>query len=253
MNQERLMNQEIDNDEITIDLTELFMALWSRLHIILMAGVLGALIAFVGTNLLVTPMYTSETKVYVLTRSDSTAGITYNDLQMGTQLTQDYMQLVTSRPVLEQVIAVLNLDMEPGQLKDMISVETPEGDPYLKYPRPERRSQTGQRNRRCGKRLCQYPDHGDHGRRCGQHGGGRKSSYQPLIAQYPQEHCHWRPFGSDPCHGCDHFDLYPGRHDQDTGRCGALSGLKYPDVHSDQRGNEKREKGKETSGKADDA
>ena len=63
MNQERLMNQEIDNDEITIDLTELFMALWSRLHIILMAGVLGALIAFVGTNLLVTPMYTSETKV----------------------------------------------------------------------------------------------------------------------------------------------------------------------------------------------
>ena len=52
MNQERLMNQEIDNEEITIDLTELFMALWSRLHIILMAGVLGALIAFVGTNLL---------------------------------------------------------------------------------------------------------------------------------------------------------------------------------------------------------
>ena len=131
MNQERLMNQEIDNDEITIDLTELFMALWSRLHIILMAGVLGALIALVGTNLLVTPMYTSETKVYVLTRSDSTAGITYNDLQMGTQLTQDYMQLVTSRPVLEQVIAVLNLDMEPGQLKDMISVETPEGTRIL--------------------------------------------------------------------------------------------------------------------------
>lgn len=32
MNQERLMNQEIDNEEITIDLTELFMALWSRLH-----------------------------------------------------------------------------------------------------------------------------------------------------------------------------------------------------------------------------
>ena len=42
------MNQEIDNDEITIDLTELFMALWSRLHIILMAGVLGALIAIAG-------------------------------------------------------------------------------------------------------------------------------------------------------------------------------------------------------------
>ena len=195
MNQERLMNQEIDNDEITIDLTELFMALWSRLHIILMAGVLGALIAFVGTNLLVTPMYTSETKVYVLTRSDSTAGITYNDLQMGTQLTQDYMQLVTSRPVLEQVIAVLNLDMEPESVKRHDLGGDAGGDPYLKYPRPERRSQAGQRNRRCGKRLCQHPDHGDHGRRCGQHGGGGEPSYQPLIAQHPQEYCHWRPFG----------------------------------------------------------
>lgn len=131
MNQERLMTQEMDNDEITIDLTELFIALWSKLHIILMAGVLGALIAFVGTNLLITPMYTSETKVYVLSRSDSNAGVTYNDLQTGTQLTQDYMELVTSRPVLEQVIAVLNLDMEPEDLQGMISVETPEGTRIL--------------------------------------------------------------------------------------------------------------------------
>ena len=131
MNQERMMAQDIDNDEITIDLTELFMALWAKLHIIIMAGVLGALIAFLGTNLLITPKYTSETKVYVLTRSDSTAGITYNDLQTGAQLTQDYMELVTSRPVLEQVIAVLNLDMEPEELKDMVSVDTPEGTRIL--------------------------------------------------------------------------------------------------------------------------
>ncbi|MBM6970394.1 protein-tyrosine kinase, partial [Mordavella massiliensis] len=131
MNQERMMAQDIDNDEITIDLTELFMALWAKLHIIIMAGVLGALIAFLGTNLLITPKYTSETKVYVLTRSDSTAGITYNDLQTGAQLTQDYMELATSRPVLEQVIAVLNLDLTPEELKNMISVNTPEGTRIL--------------------------------------------------------------------------------------------------------------------------
>lgn len=131
MNQERRMTQEVDNDEITIDLTELFMALWSKLHIIIMAGVLAALIAFVGTSFFVTPKYTSETKVYVLTRADSTAGITYNDLQTGAQLTQDYMELVTSRPVLEQTIAVLNLDKTPEELKNMISVNTPEGTRIL--------------------------------------------------------------------------------------------------------------------------
>ena len=38
MNQERRMTQEVDNDEITIDLTELFMALWSKLHIIINSG-----------------------------------------------------------------------------------------------------------------------------------------------------------------------------------------------------------------------
>ena len=122
MNQERLMTQEVDNDEITIDLTELFMALWSKLHIIIMAGVLGALIAFVGTSFFITPKYTSETKVYVLTRSDSTAGITYNDLQTGAQLTQDYKVLVTSRPVLDAVTE---------ELKNMISVNTPEGTRIL--------------------------------------------------------------------------------------------------------------------------
>ena len=227
MNQERLMNQEIDNDEITIDLTELFMALWSRLHIILMAGVLGALIAFVGTNLLVTPMYTSETKVYVLTRSDSTAGITYNDLQMGTQLTQDYMQLVTSRPVLEQVIAVLNLDMEPGQLKDMISVETPEGTRILTIrvqsedPKQAKEIADAVRDS-VSIQITEIMD--ADAVNTVEEGNLPTSPSSPSI---PQEYCHWRPFGSDPCHGCDHSDLYPGRHDQDTGRCGALSGLKY--------------------------
>ena len=130
MNQERRMTQEVDNDEITIDLTELFMALWSKLHLIIMAGVLGALIAFVGTSFFITPKYTSETKVYVLTRADSSAGVTYTDLQTGAQ-TQDYMELATSRPVLEQVIAVLNLDLTPEELKNMISVNTPEGTRIL--------------------------------------------------------------------------------------------------------------------------
>ena len=124
MSQERVINQEIDNDEITIDLTELLMVLWSKAHIILLSGILMALLAFVGTKLFITPLYTSVTKMYVLSKQDSNAGVTYSDLQTGTQLTKDYMELVKSRPVLEQVIAILNLDMEPEDLADMISVAT---------------------------------------------------------------------------------------------------------------------------------
>lgn len=123
MNQNNTINYDTDNDEITIDLTELFLVLWSKIHIILLAGILAALLAFVGTKLLLTPMYTSVTKVYVLTKQDGSAGVTYSDLQTGSQLTKDYMELVKSRPVLEQVIAVLNLDMETEELKKMVSVE----------------------------------------------------------------------------------------------------------------------------------
>lgn len=120
-----MVNQNISDDEIEIDLVELFMVLKSKLHIILLSGILAALLAFVGTKLLMTPMYTSVTKMYVLSRQDSSAGVTYSDLQTGSQLTKDYAELVKSRPVLEQVIAVLNLDMEPEELAENITVETP--------------------------------------------------------------------------------------------------------------------------------
>lgn len=119
-------NQNLkENDEITIDLTELFMTLWSKAHIIILAGILVGLLAFVGTKMFITPMYTSTTKFYVLSKTNDAGSVTYSDLQTGTQLTKDYAELVKSRPVLEEVIAVLDLDMETSELADKITVTTP--------------------------------------------------------------------------------------------------------------------------------
>ena len=123
MNQDKAMNREFDNEEMTIDLTELFLALWSKIHLIILAGILFAFASFIGTKLFITPMYTSTTSMYVLTRTGEGAGVTYSDLQTGTQQTQDYMELVKSRPVLEQVIAVLGLDMSTEELAGEVSTE----------------------------------------------------------------------------------------------------------------------------------
>ena len=49
--------------------------------------------------------------------------ITTADLTVGTQLTNDYAVLVKSRPVLDQVIHDLELDMTAVQLEKLISVE----------------------------------------------------------------------------------------------------------------------------------
>lgn len=128
MNQENYekLNQRMEDDELTIDLGELFGVLLSKAHIIILAAILMALVAFVGTKLLITPKYTSVTKMYVLAKDDNTSSTTnYSDLTAGSMLTKDYMELVKSRPVLEKVISVLNLDMEPDALANMITVSTP--------------------------------------------------------------------------------------------------------------------------------
>lgn len=120
------MNQEIQDDEVTIDLMELFSALWAKKTIIILSAVFMALVAFVGTKMFVTPKYTSVTKLFVMAKNDDTsASATYTYLQTGSMLTKDYMELVKSRPVLEKTISKLKLDVTPEELAGMITTETP--------------------------------------------------------------------------------------------------------------------------------
>lgn len=124
LNEERI--QQTGYDEVEIDLGALFLALWKKLPIIILAGVIGFLLAFMVTKVVMTPKYTSTTKMYVLSKQDAASGLTYNDLQTGTQLTKDYMELVKSRPVVEGVIALLSLPYDYDELTEMIAVDTPE-------------------------------------------------------------------------------------------------------------------------------
>lgn len=122
----RIISRDLDGDDISIDFVELFLVVWHRLYLVIIAGLIFGAIAFAGTKFLITPLYTSTTKMYVLSKQSDNATVTYTDLQTGTQLTKDYMELVKSRPVLEKVIAQLNLDMDAEDLKKTISVSTPE-------------------------------------------------------------------------------------------------------------------------------
>ena len=103
-NYEKMNPKIVEEDELTIDLGELFRVLLSKVHIIILAAILMALVAFVGTKLFVTPMYTSVTKMYVLAKDENstTSSSNYNELTAGSMLTKDYMELVKSRPVLEK-------------------------------------------------------------------------------------------------------------------------------------------------------
>ena len=55
---------QMNNDEIEIDLREIFSVLLSHLGIIILSGLVLGLVAIVGTKVFITPQYQSVTKMY---------------------------------------------------------------------------------------------------------------------------------------------------------------------------------------------
>ena len=97
-------------DEIEIDLWEICLVLIHNLALIISVGIMVALGAFLFTQLLVTPTYESTTKIYILNKQENSS-VTYSDIQLGTQLTKDYAELIQSRFVLEEVVQGMGLDL----------------------------------------------------------------------------------------------------------------------------------------------
>ncbi|MCR5798097.1 MAG: polysaccharide export protein [Eubacterium sp.] len=116
------------NEEIEIDLMEIFYLLKSRAVIIIALAVIAAIGTFCVSKFCLTEQFASTSKLYVLSKSTSITSIA--DLQIGTSLTTDYMELINSRPVVEKVIENLGLDKEPysetyESLLPKIAVENP--------------------------------------------------------------------------------------------------------------------------------
>lgn len=112
-----------DDDEIEIDLQELFGLILHRLWLIILVGLLTGGIGFGISKYLMTPMYQSTTRVYILNSSDNNNGnITLSDTQLASTLTKDYEALITSRFVLEKVIEDMQLDLSYGALKERVTV-----------------------------------------------------------------------------------------------------------------------------------
>ncbi|MBU5333622.1 polysaccharide biosynthesis tyrosine autokinase [Anaerocolumna aminovalerica] len=129
-----------NNNDIEIDIGDLFFLLLHKMWFILLWGILSAAAAIFISKVLITPVYTSSTKLYIINRQNKDT-ITSSDLQTGSQLTQDYKILVLSRPVTEQVLSKLNLDMTHEELVSNITVKVPENTRILEIsvqnPNPE--------------------------------------------------------------------------------------------------------------------
>lgn len=119
-----------EDDEIEIDLLELFFELKKKILWILLAFALGGAVFGLYSKLILVPKYSSTAMMYVLSKETTLTSLA--DLQIGSQLTQDYKVMITSRPVLEKVITDLNLEYDYEEFKEELEIENPKDTRILK-------------------------------------------------------------------------------------------------------------------------
>ena len=123
------MNQNTDielkerrNEEMEIDLIELFGHFMSRIWWIVGAFIIGALIAGLLTAFVITPKYTATAKMYMV-NSSSQSVVDLTDFNIGQSLSDDYVELLKTRPIVEDVIQEQNLQYSYREMVDgMISL-----------------------------------------------------------------------------------------------------------------------------------
>lgn len=114
------INNEEQN-EIEIDLRELFFHIkryWYIVVVSILVGVLGA--AFYLWKIEV-PQYQATAMIYM---RDSNTQISVSDLQVNQELSSDYMVILKSRPVLNRIISDLGVDMTYDQLYNSTTIST---------------------------------------------------------------------------------------------------------------------------------
>lgn len=126
MNELKQLEAQRD-DEIEIDLGEIFHLLLNKIWVIILCFIVGGVIGFAGTKILVTPQYSASSMIYILTKTTSVT------IQMGSQLTSDFGILAKSRPVIEEVNKNLKLDYSYEQLASMVQATNQSDTRILRF------------------------------------------------------------------------------------------------------------------------
>ena len=127
---ENITRADRDADVMTIDLFEVFQVTWHWLWLIVLVALACGTAAYAFSKFVLPEEFESTTKIYVLDKSGAggtNSQSTYSDLQVGMQLTKDYVELIKSRTVLEAVMKDNHLDQTYTyeQFAEMVNVQTP--------------------------------------------------------------------------------------------------------------------------------
>lgn len=123
MSKEIEMTQIADDDTVEIDLVELFYFLRHKIAWLILAVILGGIIAGGISYYLITPKYEATAKVYMVSASSDSL-INLSDLNLGTSLSADYEEMLRIRPIYEKIAEKLQLDYTYEDFLNLISIST---------------------------------------------------------------------------------------------------------------------------------
>jgi len=116
-------NQE--KDLIQLDIMLLIKSIWEKKILILLVTVLFTAVSLAYSIFLVTPQYSSTTKVYVVNQKKDDKAITTQDVQLGSLLIKDYKEIILSNKVMEDSAEKSGLGITAKQLAGKVSVDAP--------------------------------------------------------------------------------------------------------------------------------
>ena len=122
---------EKETKAIEIDMMEMLRALMNKAKYILLVTLILAVVGFVVSSTLMTPIYEASAKMIVNARYNEDQNITNDQLNSATNLVDVYAIIIRSRNVLEQVITDLDLDESYSQLSGCVSVSSVNNTPVM--------------------------------------------------------------------------------------------------------------------------
>ena len=112
------------DDEIEIDLWELFQVLLKNWLWILLSTLGCAILGLLITMFLITPKYRAEATMIVNTRQDQTATVTNDQITSAQKLVDTYSIIIRSRRVIAPIMEKLNIEDEYEDFVETILVES---------------------------------------------------------------------------------------------------------------------------------
>lgn len=118
-------NREMNNDELEIDLGELFKALKKNILLIVVISILCAVVGFVSSMFLINKKYSSEATIYITPKVTEQGTIDYNSIQTNSKMVNNYMEILKSETILTKVANQIGVE-SCEEVQNTLTITNPE-------------------------------------------------------------------------------------------------------------------------------